>query len=198
MEKETISKFIKTFKANVAVYKKKYKLERFIKEKLNRQFALRSVLKYKEDEKMQKKGKPLAKEFVFTLSKAEETFFELISLGKLPDNNYERWHTSEFIYPIGFKSRRIYVPYKPTGEEKMEYLCEINATGLSIKAGDGRLWEGPNVWNNFIKCFPPTFEFKCLEHFFGLNYKPIMYKIEKLGDLVPFTNYVKYEERKNN
>ncbi|EOB13384.1 hypothetical protein NBO_78gi001 [Nosema bombycis CQ1] len=79
----------------------------------------------------------------------------------------------------------------------MEYECEITEEGKIIKSEDGKIWSGPDLWVNFSKCFPSNFEFKNIEHFFGLNYKPIVHKIEKLGDLSNFGEYVLYEDRKS-
>ncbi|KAF9762293.1 Histone-lysine N-methyltransferase trr [Nosema granulosis] len=184
------------FKNRVNMYKRRFKLERRMKELLNKQFLLRTTLKTKQEEKLLKKGKPVTKDFVFTLSKGDDCFFELLQIGKLAEGNLEKWHNAEFIYPIGYKARRVYVPYKPINKDKMEYICEISEDGLSIKSDDGKIWRGATMWKDFVSCFSPAFEFKCMEHFFGLNYKPILYKIEKLGDISMFNNYILFEERK--
>lgn len=196
MNEERLSNFLKLYKSRVNMYRRRYILERQMKEKLNRQFLLRAALKSKEEEKLSKKGKSITKDFVFTLSKGDECFFEMIKLGRLAETNLEKWHTEEFIYPIGYKARRIYIPYKQYTKDKMEYICDITEEGFSIVSEDKRAWRGPNMWKEFISCFSSPFEFKCMEHFFGLNYKPIMNKIEKLGDISPFSGYIPYEERK--
>lgn len=187
--------FAKMYTSRVNLYKKVHKLEQELDLKMRDQFLLKTCILQKEEEINKKKSKPITKDFVFTLSKGLDTYFEVLDIGKLVDTSYEKYHTKEYIYPVGYKSRRIFVSYKDPENTKMAYICEIKETGMCIIT-EGCTWTDPDLWKKFCDSFEHNLEFKSVEHFLGLTYKPVQYRIEKLGDMSLFVNYVMVDDRK--
>lgn len=213
------STFARLYTTHVALFKKKSNLENQLKEKLKTQNILKQCILEKEASNL-KKQKPISKDmvqekFTFSLSKSSDTFFELVEIGQLPASNFEKYHTREYIYPIGYISKRFYANNKsfttsnnpttsPTDNEftnssptKICYTCKILENCFLIESEDGQIWKGLDMWTSFVGNFDSSFEFKTFEHFFGLNYKNIQSQIEKMGDISVFANYVPLDERNN-
>lgn len=166
------SKFARIYTTRVKLYNKKVDLEREIEEKLKEQQILKAILLQRENENL-KLSKPLLKDFTFTLSKGSDTYFEVLELSFESSNK----NTKEPL--LNYKAKRVYLSYKENDRQKMVYICEIAGKHISITTEDGTQWKGQDLWKKFLEDFKQPLEFKTLEHFFGLTYKPVQNRIEK-------------------
>lgn len=193
------SAFARLYTTHVSLFKKKRNLQEQLKSKLKTQNILKQCILEKEANNL-KKTKSISKdisqkEFTFSLTKSSDTFFELVDLGQLPTTNFEKYHTKEYIYPIGYIAKRF---YSTNTHSKILYTCKILENCFLIESEEGQIWKGLDMWTNFVNNFDNSFEFKTFEHFFGLSYKNIQLQIEKLGDISVFVNYVTLDERTSN
>ncbi|WUR05090.1 uncharacterized protein VNE69_12075 [Vairimorpha necatrix] len=165
LPKESIyTAFSRVFTTRVKLYSKKIALEKQINEKIKEQQVLKTIL--------QQEDKLPLKEFSFSLSKGPDTYFEILEISR----NNKNEEDSGLVY----KARRVYQSYKDS--TKMTYLCEIKKTEYFITAEDGVQWKGQDVWKEFSENFKNTIEFKNIEHFFGLTYKPVQTRLEKINE----------------
>ncbi|TBU06186.1 hypothetical protein CWI38_2624p0010, partial [Hamiltosporidium tvaerminnensis] len=126
--------------------------------------------------------------------------FSVFNLGKFPKNNNKQFYSSKYIYPIGYKSFRIFESFLSKNFRSQIYECTIlsinNCLDMEIKVDDQYKFSGSSIWSNFCQKFEYPLPFCNVEEFFGLECKELMKKIESLGDITVFEGYQPIEMRK--
>ncbi|TBU03655.1 hypothetical protein CWI36_0887p0010 [Hamiltosporidium magnivora] len=118
--------------------------------------------------------------------------FSVFNLGKFPKNNNKQFYSSKYIYPIGYKSFRIFESFLSKNFRSQIYECTIlsinNCLDMEIKVDDQYKFSGSSIWSNFCQKFEYPLPFCNVEEFFGLECEELMKKIESLGDQIKDDN----------
>lgn len=133
--------------------------------------------------------------FPMVLGKAHSKF-SLTSIGILPPEEYTSFYNANYIYPIGYKSKRKYAS-PDHDDQKLTYFCQIRSVNgecvFEIRATGGKHWVGQKdqVWSVFSREFQKTkMPFSDIESFFGLSNETAQRIIEEMGDISAFSSYV--------
>jgi len=125
--------------------------------------------------------------------------FSISCIGILPPEEYVGFYNTNYIYPVGYKSKRRYNALSKA-DPKVLYHCHIrNVNGecvFEIRSSTGRVWSGTKerIWSEFVAAFEKI-SFPNIESFFGLTHETVQKLIEEMGDISVYTNYVPHGTR---
>lgn len=197
--KALVNRYIKAYQEKIDLYKKYRELLKEL-ESLEKQETILKDIMSRCYGKTREAGH--AKQQCPIILGSSLTRMSVISLGKLPEKEWERFHSQNAIYPIGYTMRRKYYMhkyYQKKSKNKVTYTCTITKDDVfSIKADDNHRWSGKDCWEKFKSDFDTEMVFKDVEDFFGFTHITLMHLIEGLGDISRFRNYIPVAERKTN
>lgn len=196
MDEDLARRFSDAYSRRTALHREAARLRASVRARTTEQSVLRKAIQMHRTQRREERQRPADQAMMFGTGMHR---LSLISLGELPTENLDLFHTEAAIYPVGYMCRKKYrrhSAYRKRTKDKVMYVCSVDREkGPMITADDGEEWSGPHVWSDFIRCTGGETEYRGMDEFFGFANPMLAKKIESLGDTSRFARYVPVDSR---